>query len=143
MLQIKTSIWQLLGSLRSPRWLQHSQPRAEAPEAPEAAKKKPQGKGIGILAREILMDPAGYPHATVAEMVNAQVPGAAATAKSVRWYACDIRKQGVNLPQRKTSHPAYLNRKDSIEWLQGLKATSPANNLEESSQEVEAIRFRV
>lgn len=103
-----------------------AQPRAEASEAPEVTKKKSQGKGIGLLAREILMDPAGYPHATVAEMVNAQIPGAATTAKSVRWYACDMRKHGIKVPPRKNSHPAYLNEKDSKEWLQGLQVTQPS-----------------
>lgn len=121
-----------LDSSRQPQSLEAAtelaQPRAESSEEPKVTKKKSQGKGIGLLAREILMDPAGYPHATVAEMVNTQIEGATATAKSIRWYACDMRKQGIDVPPRKISHPAYLNKKDSIEWLQGLKVISPSSN---------------
>ena len=46
------------------------------------------------------MDGSGLPHAVIASMVNAEIPGAAATAKSVRWYACKMRKQGVTVPER-------------------------------------------
>ena len=46
------------------------------------------------------MDPAGYPHAVIAEMVNAQIEGAQASAKSVRWYAHDMRKKGAAVPER-------------------------------------------
>lgn len=81
----------------------HAQPQADAaetPEAPTETEKKPSGKGIGRLARELLMDPAGYPHAVIAEMVNAQIEGAQASAKSVRWYAHDMRKKGAAVPER-------------------------------------------
>ncbi|OZA27354.1 MAG: hypothetical protein B7X91_08790 [Hydrogenophilales bacterium 17-64-11] len=81
----------------------HAQPQADAAEtteAPTETEKKPSGKGIGRLARELLMDPAGYPHAVIAEMVNAQIEGAQASAKSVRWYAHDMRKKGTVVPER-------------------------------------------
>lgn len=81
----------------------HAQPQADAAEtteAPTETEKKPSGKGIGRLARELLMDPAGYPHAVIAEMVNAQIEGAQASAKSVRWYAHDMRKKGAAVPER-------------------------------------------
>lgn len=81
----------------------HAQPQAdvtEATEAPTETEKKPVGKGIGRLARELLMDPAGYPHGVIAEMVNAQIEGAQASAKSVRWYAHDMRKKGATVPER-------------------------------------------
>lgn len=87
---------------------QRAQSRAEVAETPEATEKKPHGKGIGALARAILMDPTGYPHALVAEMVNAQIEGATATAKSVRWYANDMRKRGVEVPPRQKARPADL-----------------------------------
>ena len=80
-----------------------AQPQAdvtEATEAPTETEKKPSGKGIGRLARELLMDPAGYPHGVIAEMVNAQIEGAQASAKSVRWYAHDMRKKGAAVPER-------------------------------------------
>ncbi|HCL3901634.1 hypothetical protein DY974_11530 [Pseudomonas aeruginosa] len=81
----------------------HAQPQAdtaETTEAPTETEKKPSGKGIGRLARELLMDPAGYPHGVIAEMVNAQIEGAQASAKSVRWYAHDMRKKGAAVPER-------------------------------------------
>lgn len=94
-----------------------AQPKAEAAEASEATEKKPQGKGIGALARQILMDPAGYPHALIAAMVNAQVDGAACTDKSVRWYANDMRKKGVEVPPRQKHHPADMDEEQSVEAL--------------------------
>ena len=81
----------------------HAQQQAdavEATEAPTETEKKPSGKGIGRLARELLLDPAGYPHGVIAEMVNAQIEGAQASAKSVRWYAHDMRKKGATVPER-------------------------------------------
>lgn len=81
----------------------HAQPQADAAEtteAPTETEKKPSGKGIGRLAHELLMDPAGYPHAVIAAMVNAQIEGAQASAKSVRWYAHDMRKKGAAVPER-------------------------------------------
>jgi hypothetical protein len=81
----------------------HAQQQAdtvEATEAPTETEKKPSGKGIGRLARELLMDPAGFPHGVIAEMVNARIEGAQASAKSVRWYAHDMRKKGTAVPER-------------------------------------------
>jgi hypothetical protein len=81
----------------------HAQQQADAVETSETlteTEKKPSGKGIGRLARELLMDPAGYPHAVIAEMVNARIEGAEASAKSVRWYAHDMRKKGTAVPER-------------------------------------------
>jgi len=49
---------------------QRAEPKAEAAEQPEATEKKPRGLGVGALARAILMDSAGFPHALIAEMVN-------------------------------------------------------------------------
>ena len=79
---------------------QRAQPQADVAAEPEATEKKPHGKGIGALARAILMDPAGFPHGVIAEMVNAQIEGAQASAKSVRWYAHDMRKKGATVPER-------------------------------------------
>jgi methylthioribose-1-phosphate isomerase len=89
---------------------QRAQPQADVTETvtvvrtfdlvPVETEKKPSGKGIGRLARELLMDPAGYPHGVIAEMVNAQIEGAQASAKSVRWYAHDMRKKGAAVPER-------------------------------------------
>src|SRR5690606_36562402 len=81
----------------------HTQPQADVTEtanAPTETEKKSSGKGIGRLARELILDPAGFPHAVIAEMVNARIEGAKATDKSVRWYAHDMRKKGVEVPER-------------------------------------------
>ena len=53
----------------------HAQQQADAVEtsyAPTETEKKPSGKGIGRLARELLMDPAGFPHGVIAEMVRSR-----------------------------------------------------------------------
>jgi hypothetical protein len=83
---------------------QHMQSQTENTAATDASpelKKASGGKGIGRLARGLLLDPAGYTHAAIAEMVNARIEGAQATAKSVRWYACRMRKEGTDVPARR------------------------------------------
>jgi hypothetical protein len=104
---------------------QRAQPRAEVTETPDATEKKPHGKGIGMLARAILMDPGGFPHALVAEMVNAQIEGAMATAKSVRWYANDMRKKGVEVPPRQKRHPADMDEEQSVDALSTVRVIEP------------------
>ncbi|WP_311240580.1 MULTISPECIES: hypothetical protein [unclassified Xanthomonas] len=101
-------------------------PEAEATEAPEATNKMPRGLGVGDLARAILMDPVGYPHALVADMVNAQIDGAAATAKSVRWYANDMRKKGVEVPPRRKHYPADMDEEQSAEALRTVRVVESA-----------------
>ncbi|WP_313255050.1 hypothetical protein [Stenotrophomonas acidaminiphila] len=105
---------------------ERAEPKADAAEAPEAAEKKPRGLGVGALARAILMDPAGFPHALIAEMVNAQIEGATATAKSVRWYANDMRKKGVEVPPRQKHHPAVMDEEQSAEALRTVRVVEPA-----------------
>ncbi len=89
-----------------------AQQQANAVESPEVAKtidliptavadKALRGKGVGALARQLLIDPAGTPHAEIAAEVNRQIAGAQATDKSVRWYAHDMRKKGIEVPPRK------------------------------------------
>lgn len=98
----------------------HTQPQAEAIESPDTQPetvKAPRGKGIGALARQLLMDPAGYPHRLIATMVNAQVDGAQTTDKSVRWYANDMRKKGIEVPHRQKAHPADMNAEQSAEAM--------------------------
>lgn len=36
-----------------------AQPKADVVETPEATEKKPRGLGVGALARQLLLDPAG------------------------------------------------------------------------------------
>lgn len=103
-----------------------AQPRVEATGATEAPEKQSRGKGIGTLARTILMDPAGYPHVLVAAMVNAQIEGATATAKSVRWYANDMRKKGTTLPPRQKIYPSDMSGEQAAEVLSTMTVVEPA-----------------
>lgn len=103
---------------------QRAEPQADAAEATDANKKK-RGIGVGELARRLLMAPAGYPHSLIAEMVNAEIPGAAATAKSVRWYACKMRKDGAQVPERQKAFPTEMDAEQSAEWLAGVRVVEP------------------
>ena len=114
-----------LGQPKKPKAAERrAEPKAEAAEATDATEKKPRGLGVGALARAILMDPAGFPHALVAEMVNAQIEGAAATDKSVRWYANDMRKRGVEVPPRQKHHPADMGEEQSADALSTVRVVT-------------------
>lgn len=109
-------------------YAQHRGEAAETTETPTEAERKPVGKGVGHMARAILMDPTGFPHALIAEMVNVQIEGARATAKSVRWYAHDMRKKGFDVPARQKVFSADMNAKESAKWLKTvtvIKSGSP------------------
>ncbi|WP_312517843.1 hypothetical protein [Stutzerimonas nitrititolerans] len=99
--------------------------RAEAPEAPTETEAK-RGKGVGDLARALIMDEAGYPYQLIAAMVNAQVDGATTSAKSVAWYASKMRKAGVEVPSRKKHFSADLNKEETLQWLSSVTVISPA-----------------
>lgn len=88
---------------------------AETADVPKTPKRS--GMGIGELARVLIMDPTGYPHTLIAAIVNAQIPGATSTAKSVRWYASKMRKEGLTVPPRGAVFPAEMDEKQSTEWL--------------------------
>jgi hypothetical protein len=94
----------------------------------EAQGQKKRGLGIGELARVLLMDPIGYPHALIAAMVNEQIEGAKATDKSVRWYAAKMRKEGIAVPARAKHFPAFMDEKQSKDWLKTINvARDPAH----------------
>ena len=57
---------------------------------------------------------------------NAQIEGAQATAKSVRWYAHDMRKKGIEVPPRQKVHAAEMNEEESAEWLATVAVVEPA-----------------
>jgi hypothetical protein len=98
--------------------------RTEAPEAPIETKPK-RGKGVGDLARALIMDEAGYPYQLIAAMVNAQVDGASASPKSVAWYASKMRKAGIDVPARKKHFSANMDEKEATKWLKGVKVIFP------------------
>lgn len=101
-------------------------PRGGAPKVSGTPQTKSGGKGVGYLARAILMDPAGYPHALIAKLVNAQIDGAAATDKSIRWYANDMRKKGVDVPPRGRLHPAMMDEVQSEDAMSTATVVQPA-----------------
>lgn len=85
---------------------------APAPTKPTRGKKAPalveqapaapvRGMGIGALARKLLLEHPDWTHAQVAELVNATIPGAQSSEKSMRWYACDMRKKGITGVERR------------------------------------------
>lgn len=106
-----------------------TQPQAKATETPDAKPetvRATRGKGIGALAKQLLMNPAGYPHALIAAMVNAQVDGAQATDKSLRWYANDMRKKGIEVPPRHKAHPADMDAEQSAEGMKTVQVVERA-----------------
>ncbi|WP_222910017.1 hypothetical protein [Pseudomonas sp. DNDY-54] len=106
---------------------EHIEPQADRTETPEdqTETKKKRGRGVGELARLILMDPMGYPYKLIAAMVNAEISGATASSKSIAWYASKMRKAGIEVPERKKTFSADMDEKESAEWLQGVKVVSP------------------
>jgi hypothetical protein len=94
-----------------------SKPQQEHTVTEPPKEPKTRGRGVGELAKMLLMDPSGYPHALIAAMVNAQIEGATATAKSVRWYAAKMRKEGVEVPPRARHFAADLDEEQSKEYL--------------------------
>lgn len=98
----------------------------ESQDAQQETVKAPRGKGVGALARQLLMNPAGYPHRLIAAMVNAQLDGAQATNKSVRWYANDMRKKGIEVPPRQKVHPADTDEEESAQALKTVRVVEPA-----------------
>ena len=96
----------------------------ETKKATSAKARPPKGKstgmagrGVGVLARELLLDPRGYPPTLIATAINNEIEGAACTANSVRWYANEMRKKGVKVPDRARPFPAELTERHSVEWL--------------------------
>jgi hypothetical protein len=72
---------------------------APSPKDPTKASTGGRGKGIGVLARAMIIDHPDWKYAAIAKAVNQAIEGAATTEKSVRWYAHQMRKSGLD-PQR-------------------------------------------
>ncbi|TYP64017.1 hypothetical protein [Stutzerimonas stutzeri] len=106
---------------------EHIEPQADRTEAVEAQTEtqKKRGQGVGELARLILLDAMGYPYTLIAAMVNAEISGATASPKSIAWYASKMRKQSIEVPQRKKAFSADMDEKESIEWLKTVKVIEP------------------
>lgn len=116
------------GAHEEPQSTAHADAKPRAAEAADTPKEpKKRGLGVGELARVLLMDPAGYPHALIAAMVNEQIEGAAATHKSVRWYAAKMRKEGIEVPPRAKVFPAYMDEKQTSEYLKTVTVVKEAS----------------
>lgn len=68
---------------------------APSPKKPPKASSGERGKGIGILARAMIIDHPDWTYSAIAKAVNLAIEGAATTEKSVRWYAHQMRKAGM------------------------------------------------
>lgn len=85
---------------------------ADIPATPEPGQPN-RGRGVGVLARQLLPGANGCPHKRIATMVNAQLDAAQATNKSARWYASDMRRKGITIPagQKPALHKAAEEQK--------------------------------
>lgn len=89
------------------QWPQtHSVAEVEPISEPSAS-KQPQGpassrgRGIGKLAERLIVEHPDWTYRRIAEEANARIEGAAASEKSVRWYASRMRKRGDSAPDRR------------------------------------------
>ncbi len=104
-----------------------SAPTEQNADAPKPTTKR--GHGVGDLARSLLLDAEGFPYATIAEMVNAAIPGSTATDKSVRWYASKMRKEGLSVPERRhirDDHIWITDPETARQWLRGVSVVTKA-----------------
>lgn len=73
------------------------------PEKPKAASKtKSEPKGVGKLARDLLLKHRDWSHQRIADEVNAAL-GSKASAASVAWYAAKMRKDGLKVGRLRTA----------------------------------------
>lgn len=62
---------------------------------------KQRGKGIGMLAKQLLLDEQVYSYKVIVEIINEQILEANTTVNAIRWYTCKLRKAGVKIPNRR------------------------------------------
>jgi hypothetical protein len=98
----------------------------QGPHEPSVTKKR--GSGVGELACRLLLSSEGYPYKTIAEMVNAEIPGSSTTTKAIRWYASKMRKDGIDVPARlrlRNDHIWITDPKESAEQFRGVCVVTP------------------
>lgn len=81
------------------RWPQEP-PTVEATPTSEPAPSS-RGRGVGKLAERLIVEHPDWTYRRIAEEVNVRVEGAAASEKSVRWYASKMRQRGEDAPDRR------------------------------------------
>lgn len=89
------------------RWPVVSSKAPDVPTPGPSAPKRPRssgasrGRGIGKLAKELIVAHPDWTYRQIAEEVNARIKGATASEKSVSWYSSQMRKRGDDLPNRR------------------------------------------
>jgi hypothetical protein len=71
-----------------------AEPRSE-PEAVQEPSRRARGRGIGALARELILEHPDWTYGQIAAEVNSRIEGARSTAHSVRWYSNAMRREGI------------------------------------------------
>jgi hypothetical protein len=71
-----------------------------SPGPPKAA----WGRGIGMLARQLIIEHPDWTYARIASEVNTRIEGASTTAHSVRWYSNAMRREGLIGTERQRGH---------------------------------------
>ena len=74
-------------------------PGPNAPKSPRSSGAG-RGKGVGKLAERLIVEHLDWTYRRIAEEINAQIEGAHASEKSVRWYASKMRRRGVEGAKR-------------------------------------------
>ena len=67
---------------------------------PPRAAASSRGRGIGRLAERLIVERPDWTYRRIAEEVNRQIEGARASEKSVRWYACRMRRRSDKVLDR-------------------------------------------
>jgi hypothetical protein len=67
---------------------------------PPQATASSRGRGIGRLAERLIVEHPDWTYGRIAEEINAQIEGAHASEKSVRWYASRMRRRGIEGAKR-------------------------------------------
>lgn len=90
-----------------------------ADRGPDRDRQEAQQQGHRPTRPRAADGPCRLPHGVIAEMVNAQIEGAQASAKSVRWYAHEVRKKGAAVPER---------QRPAVEGVDSVTVVEPAGN---------------
>ncbi|MEE9366975.1 MAG: hypothetical protein V3W44_09835 [Dehalococcoidales bacterium] len=55
---------------------------------------------IGLLANRMILDPEGHSYREILVMMQEEFPHAQTTLNCLRWYASQLRKRGLAVPER-------------------------------------------
>ncbi|WP_373043996.1 hypothetical protein [Vulgatibacter sp.] len=74
--------------------------KVKAKSAKAQKEPKPKGIGVGARAKELILARPELSFQQIADLVREELPAAKITANSARWYAMDMRKKGIEVPDR-------------------------------------------